>query len=61
MKTLTKVIDIPGKVKFVTSSRSHTLAIDDKHECYSWGCGNYGKLAHRDTADLNKPKHIAFF
>jgi len=61
MKNLTKVLDIEEKVKFVTASRSHTIAIDEKGECYSWGCGSYGKLGHRDTADLNKPKQITYF
>ena len=30
---------------------SHTLAVNDKGECFSWGSGFYGALGLKDTFD----------
>eukprot|EP00347_Sterkiella_histriomuscorum_P022145 403331523 len=61
VKKLEKVIGFDCKVKQITSGRSHTLAIDEYNECYTWGCGKYGKLGHQDQVDQLKPKHIRHF
>ena len=58
VKNLTSVLGFDSKIKFITSGRSHTLAIDDYNECFTWGCGKYGKLGHQDQVDLLKPKHV---
>jgi len=55
------VTEIQTKVKFIASNRSHTVIIDENNECYSWGCGKYGKLGHRDVIDLMKPRHVKHF
>jgi hypothetical protein len=31
----------------VTCGHSHSLALDDKGQAYTWGNGNYGKLGHK--------------
>ncbi|CDW71707.1 regulator of chromosome condensation [Stylonychia lemnae] len=61
VKSLEKVIGFDNKIKFITSGRSHSIAIDEMNECYSWGCGKYGKLGHQDQVDQLKPKRINHF
>lgn len=31
----------------VTCGQSHSIALDDKGQAYTWGNGNYGKLGHK--------------
>lgn len=40
---------------------NHTLAIDTKKRCFSWGFGGYGRLGHTETKDELMPRNIKTF
>jgi hypothetical protein len=37
----------------VTCGHSHSIALDDKGQAYTWGNGNYGKLGHKVGVSLS--------
>lgn len=40
---------------------NHTLAVDSKKRCFSWGFGGYGRLGHSETKDELVPRNIKTF
>ncbi|CAG2103028.1 unnamed protein product [Medioppia subpectinata] len=45
----------------VTCGVNHSLAIDRKKRCFSWGFGGYGRLGHTETKDELMPRNIKTF
>jgi alpha-tubulin suppressor-like RCC1 family protein len=40
---------------------NHTVAIDSKKRCFSWGFGGVGRLGHAEQKDEMVPRQIKFF
>ncbi|KAI7697510.1 Protein RCC2 -like protein [Sarcoptes scabiei] len=49
------------KIVDIACGINHSLAIDDKKRCYSWGFGGYGRLGHSETKDEMMPRLIKTF
>ncbi|EGC39646.1 hypothetical protein DICPUDRAFT_147589 [Dictyostelium purpureum] len=45
----------------VSAGGSHSLALDDQGNVYSWGNGSNGKLGHGDEKDCHLPTKINYF
>ena len=46
------------KVVVVEAGVSHSIAVTDDGQVYSWGCGKTGELGHRNMLDQFTPKRI---
>ena len=45
-------------IRDVSAGSSHSAAITSDGELYTWGLGEYGRLGHGDTNNVNKPKLV---
>lgn len=45
----------------VASGLNHTIALDEKKRCFSWGFGGYGRLGHNEPKDEMVPRLIKAF
>lgn len=45
----------------VASGLNHTIALDAKKRCFSWGFGGYGRLGHNEPKDEMVPRMIKAF
>lgn len=45
----------------IACGTNHTLAIDKKHRCYSWGFAGYHRLGHSETKNELVPRSIKVF
>ncbi|RWS29333.1 RCC2-like protein [Leptotrombidium deliense] len=45
----------------VACGNNHTLAIDTKKRCFSWGFAGYGRLGHSDTKNEMMPRNLKSF
>lgn len=36
----------------------HCAALDEEGRCFTWGCGGYGRLGHRDQKDIHVPTEL---
>uniref|UniRef100_A0A6G1S701 Protein RCC2 n=2 Tax=Aceria tosichella TaxID=561515 RepID=A0A6G1S701_9ACAR len=45
----------------VACGTSHTLAVDTKHRCFSWGFAGYHRLGHSETKNELVPRSIRLF
>lgn len=45
----------------VACGTNHTLAVDKKHRCYSWGFAGYHRLGHSETKNELVPRSIKVF
>lgn len=45
----------------VACGTNHTLAVDSRHRCYSWGFGGYHRLGHSETKNELVPRSIKVF
>ena len=48
------------KVIKVASGHNHTIAVDASGKFWTWGCGDYGRLGHREQKDVWSPKMVEF-
>eukprot|EP01121_Diplochlamys_sp_Union-15-3_P005430 TRINITY_DN15759_c0_g1_i1.p1 TRINITY_DN15759_c0_g1~~TRINITY_DN15759_c0_g1_i1.p1 ORF type:complete len:422 (+),score=96.10 TRINITY_DN15759_c0_g1_i1:37-1266(+) len=46
------------KIVSISAGDSFTLAVNDKGNLYSWGCGYYGPLGHGNEETLSVPKIV---
>jgi alpha-tubulin suppressor-like RCC1 family protein len=53
----TKVVPVVS----ISAGHSHSLAVTNQGEVYTWGCGKYGRLGHGSHVDEYKPKIVAAF
>lgn len=56
---VTPVQDV--RITDVACGINHSLAVDDKLRCFSWGFGGYGRLGHSETKDEMMPRLIKTF
>ncbi|KAF4520878.1 hypothetical protein B566_EDAN007059 [Ephemera danica] len=52
--TLVKAL-LGTNIVFVAAGNTYSAAISAEGELYTWGRGNYGRLGHGTTEDVNKP------
>ncbi|KAH6932478.1 hypothetical protein HPB50_006292 [Hyalomma asiaticum] len=45
----------------VASGLNHTIALDERKRCFSWGFGGYGRLGHNEPKDEMVPRLIKAF
>eukprot|EP00798_Chlamydomonas_sp_ICE-L_P030066 gene30066-35035_t len=45
----------------IACGTNHSVAVDSEGSCYTWGCGNYGRLGHRVQKDEFAPKKVEEF
>ncbi|RWS06750.1 RCC2-like protein [Dinothrombium tinctorium] len=45
----------------VACGNNHTLAIDTKKRCFTWGFAGYGRLGHSDTKNELMPRNLKSF
>lgn len=45
----------------VACGANHTIAMDSKKRCYTWGFGGYGRLGHAEPKDEMVPRLVKFF
>lgn len=45
----------------VACGTNHTLAVDTKHRCFSWGFAGYHRLGHSETKNEMVPRSIRLF
>lgn len=45
----------------VACGANHTIVMDDKKRCYTWGFGGYGRLGHAEPKDEMIPRLVKFF
>lgn len=45
----------------VASGLNHTIAIDSKKRCFTWGFAGYGRLGHNGTSDEMVPRNLKTF
>lgn len=45
----------------IACGTNHTLAVDKKHRCFSWGFAGYHRLGHCDTKNELVPRSIKLF
>lgn len=56
------VVPVEGvKIVDVACGLNHTVAIDDKNRCFSWGFGGYGRLGHSEAKDEMVPRLLKVF
>lgn len=48
-------------IKDVACGTNHSIAVDSKGRCYSWGFGGYHRLGHCETANVHVPRSIKVF
>eukprot|EP01126_Amoeba_proteus_P014060 TRINITY_DN1608_c0_g1_i1.p1 TRINITY_DN1608_c0_g1~~TRINITY_DN1608_c0_g1_i1.p1 ORF type:complete len:306 (-),score=54.64 TRINITY_DN1608_c0_g1_i1:734-1651(-) len=55
------ITGFPGEVIItnIKAGNKHSLALTDKGELYSWGCGKHGRLGHGNENDSEIPRKIA--
>mmetsp|Transcript_2410 Transcript_2410/g.4500 ORF Transcript_2410/g.4500 Transcript_2410/m.4500 type:complete len:1051 (+) Transcript_2410:95-3247(+) len=53
-------VKIPFKERLiqVACGQSHILALNDKGDVFTWGCGTYGQLGHGVKGNLNRPRPV---
>ena len=39
----------------VACGQLHALALEENGTVFSWGCGDYGRLGHKDQKDIHIP------
>ena len=44
----------------IATGSSHSAAIVNDGDLYTWGLGEYGRLGHGDTETQLKPKMVGF-
>jgi alpha-tubulin suppressor-like RCC1 family protein len=45
----------------ISCGASHSLALTDNGQVFSWGSGGYGRLGHGDNKDVLSPKSLRLF
>ncbi|KYQ94330.1 hypothetical protein DLAC_04627 [Tieghemostelium lacteum] len=57
---LPTLIRFPGDgttvIKSISCGESHTLALSEQYQVFSWGCNKWGQLGHNDKENRSQPK-----